>query len=121
MVVPNDTPKPCSSAIGVGSSFCITDALNEFIAGSIRPFSNGFLPRKQQNVLSLGYRLKRFQSDAELRHNADIECFCGKGFVCFLCVCLKYYCEVNTVHLFLQTHNWRRIAQRLGKMHRKLS
>lgn len=74
------------------------DILHGFIAAIIRKYPNGFQVKHEQNILALGYRSKRHNSNLGMRNNADIECF-----------------AVNTVHLLFASDNWKIAASRLGE------
>jgi hypothetical protein len=76
-----------------GSS--VRDVLNRVIESDVRNSSS--LEYKDRNVLSLGYRSKRWHSELEVKDSIGIECY-----------------FVNTLHSFFMTRNWELALTRMG-------
>ena len=73
----------------------VRDVLNRVIEVDIRSASS--LNYKERNVLSLGFRSKRWHSELEVKDSMGIEC-----------------CFVNTLHSFFMNRHWELALTRMG-------
>lgn len=71
------------------------DVLNRVIEMDIRSTSS--VEYRDRNVLSLGYRSKRWHSELEIKDSIGIECY-----------------FVNTLHSFFMTRHWNLALSRMG-------
>ena len=78
------------------ASVSIEDVLNRFISWYVRSSDAEF---RDRNVLTLGYRRKRWESQGGMRSHMDVECF-----------------HVNTVQNYWMRPYWRLVLARIGEL-----
>jgi hypothetical protein len=76
----------------------VRDVLTRVIEADIRSSSSNSAEYKDRNVLSLGYRSKRWHTELEVKDSMGVECY-----------------FVNTLHSFFMTRNWELVLSRLGE------
>lgn len=86
---------PSSSRPHTSSTF--REFLHRFIAQLVR--SNGSTSFREQNCLTLGYGLKKSDSDVVSRSHSGLECF-----------------FVNTLHNIITSPVWLQLASRVGEL-----
>lgn len=96
-----ETSPPLGLTCDLQRGLTVREVLNRVVENDLRCMSSleSRLKHsyKERNVLSLGYRSKRWHSELEVKDSMGIECY-----------------FVNTLHTFFMDRNWELVLSRLG-------
>jgi RecB family endonuclease NucS len=91
-----DPSPPVNLTCTVQRGSNVRDVLNRVIEMDIKSTSSS--QYRDRNVLSLGYRSKRWHSELQIKDSMSIECH-----------------FVNTLHSFFMNRNWALVLSRVGE------
>lgn len=99
MIIPDDFPaKQTKTTHTTVNHDPMKDIILRTISCILRS-SNNLTKCSEKNILCLGYRFKRWESDSTLLSNLNVECF-----------------FVNTIHSYLMKPYWQLLADRIGEL-----